>query len=99
MSLEPLPLNLEQGISRYAHELHISRDEAIRELLATALEQVSHPGRLPGLGPRHKSEPTKPDLEIADMKSIIGMFPNDPEFDKTMDAVIAARAERYAIDR
>jgi hypothetical protein len=99
MSLEPLPPKLEKGIEQFAAEQHISTDEAIRTLLTSALDQAALSGQHPNLGTGHKSTPIAPNLEIARKKSIIGMFPNDPEFDKTMDAVIASRAERYAADR
>jgi len=96
MSLEPLPPNLEQGIRRFAAEQHISHDEAIRTLLTAALDQAKSSKRGPNLGLRRKVVPRKPNLVLAKEKSIIGMFPNDPEFDRTMDAVIASRAERFA---
>jgi hypothetical protein len=56
-------------------------------LVANALEQAKHPAEAPKLGFGHKAATIKPNLEIAESKSIIGMFPNDPNFDTTMDAV------------
>jgi hypothetical protein len=40
MSFEPLPQRIEQGVSRYAEQQHISHDEAVLELIETGLQLV-----------------------------------------------------------
>jgi hypothetical protein len=107
MSLEPLPPNLEQGIQQYAAEQHISHDEAVRELLASAL------GRTAPHKHRESSE-TDPavveavkkikkvrnqrakelkELSVPDesVRKLIGILENEPE---SVEAIREANRER-----
>ena len=40
MSFEQLPQELEQGVKRFAQELHVSHDEAVLRLIETGLQHV-----------------------------------------------------------
>jgi len=95
MSLEHLPPDIEHGIRAYAASLRISHDEAVIKLLESGLTAERS---VPDLGFGHRRGPRKPNLEVAERLPIIGMFPNDPEFDRTMDGIIAGRGKRYSDD-
>ncbi len=89
MSLDHLPPSIEKGIRQFADKGRISRDEALVRLLKTALSVEQ---KDPNLGLGHRRGRRKPDLEVARNQPIIGIFSNDPAFDRTMDAIIAGRA-------
>jgi len=82
MSFDPLPSDLEIGIERFAIEHHLSRDEALRQVVAPGLVAASEPAkskiRIPGL----------PSLPMSPEDSLV--------VDEAMAIVMEARRERSA---
>jgi hypothetical protein len=99
MSLDHIPPNIEQGVQRFAEAQHISHDEALLRILENGLTLIEGSVRPedPELGFGHGRAPRKPNLDVAEKLPIIGMFPNDPDFNRTMDAIIAGRSQRYSL--
>jgi len=82
MSFDPLPTDLETGVARFAAEHHISRDEALRQVVEAGLIAANEPAkgkvRIPGL-------PSQP---MSAEEAVI--------VDEAMALVMEARRERSA---
>ena len=78
MSFEQLPQELEQGVKRFAQELHVSHDEAVLRLIETGLQHVPAPEKT-GQGKNPAEE-------------LIGLF-SSPEDCALMDEVVAIAYE------
>lgn len=111
MSLDHLPASIEQGVQRFADELHISHEEALLRLIETGL--TAQRVTIPSLAPGHKETPAElvarlraqkaikgdgpqPPLRTDNPERIIGLFANAPELFDSILEVVNARSLRYA---
>lgn len=88
MSVE-IPTHVEPDVERGATETHSASDEAIRRIVADAMERV-------------RSMPKKerqPPLRTDNPEETIGAFADMPNFVEIIAEVISRRSERYGRER
>jgi len=70
MSFDPLPKKLEEGVSRFAEEQHISHGEAVLRLIESGLKSSNPRARIRGLSGKPMSDE---DAKIVDEALAISM--------------------------